>query len=139
MDHSYIRTINKTEVAEPWLKWVQYSLLHSISANTGPFHKLACTYSLYLGLFLAPQDLKDSICLHVSPRKAMKCSFDLILEKSTSSKVSCFFSIVIVSLAPHREFEQNDYREDAPHFRISISPIFVCKRENYIWDEKKNS
>ena len=69
--------------------------------------------------------LKDSICLHVSPRKTRKCSFDLILEKNASSKVSNFFSIVIVSLAPHREFEQNDYREDAPHFRISMSPIFV--------------
>ena len=111
--------------AEPWLKWIQYALLNSFLANTEPFHKLAYTCSLYLGLFWTPQNLKDSIRLHERPRKQEIVVLVWFSKNSASSKMRCFFPIVIVSLAPHREFEQNDHREDAPHFEMLMSPIFV--------------
>ena len=30
--------------------------------------------------------------------------------------VGCVFSIVVVSILPHADFERNDHQEDAPHF-----------------------
>ena len=47
-------------------------------------------------------------------------SMQVIINFSHRHTVGCVYLMVVVSLLPHAEFEQNDHQEYAPHLRANM-------------------
>ena len=57
--------------------------------------------------------------------EAIETKADLRIIYIPFFKVEYIFPVIIVSILPHAEFEQNDHQEDTPHFRELLESLNI--------------